>query len=234
MEGGEELLRSLLNAIVSANSDERFEVYEQIEAAEKAVQTAEEAIEEYKPTLEAIQEEYELAKDIYKDFVTGGENAGKDSVKAMRDAMEAQDAEVNAAVRELALSGQKEANANPITIPVQVQSAEQENESSGTFARAVPRHATGLSYVPYDGYLASLHVGERVLTAAEAREYGKSGGAGIDYDALAAAVHRANVGTNAQPIQLVIDGRVMAQTLAEQNRTAIGGREKRIGAGVGR
>lgn len=38
-------------------------------------------------------------------------------------------------------------------------------------------HADGLSYVPFDGYLARLHRGEAVLTAAEAAAYrnGKSG-----------------------------------------------------------
>lgn len=33
-------------------------------------------------------------------------------------------------------------------------------------------HQTGLSYVPYDGYLAELHRGERVLTADENEQYG--------------------------------------------------------------
>lgn len=32
-------------------------------------------------------------------------------------------------------------------------------------------HAGGLAYVPFDGYVAELHKGERVLTASEAREY---------------------------------------------------------------
>ena len=32
-------------------------------------------------------------------------------------------------------------------------------------------HAGGLAFVPYDGYVARLHQGERVLTAQEAKEY---------------------------------------------------------------
>lgn len=39
-------------------------------------------------------------------------------------------------------------------------------------------HASGLGRVPYDGYAAVLHEGERVLTAAEARSY-RQGGGGI-------------------------------------------------------
>ena len=33
-------------------------------------------------------------------------------------------------------------------------------------------HRSGLDYVPYDGYIAELHKGEKVLTASEARDYG--------------------------------------------------------------
>lgn len=36
-------------------------------------------------------------------------------------------------------------------------------------------HANGLDYVPFDGYIAELHKGERVLTAREADEYRKNG-----------------------------------------------------------
>lgn len=36
-------------------------------------------------------------------------------------------------------------------------------------------HASGLSYVPFDNYIARLHKGERVLTASENRDYGSRG-----------------------------------------------------------
>lgn len=37
-------------------------------------------------------------------------------------------------------------------------------------------HANGLDYVPYDGYVAQLHQGERVLTKQEAKEYNEGKG----------------------------------------------------------
>jgi hypothetical protein len=64
-------------------------------------------------------------------------------------------------------------------------------------------HADGLSYVPFDGYVAELHKGERVLTAKEAKAYnsGQGGGTNIsivinganysDERSLADAVSRA-------------------------------------------
>lgn len=39
-------------------------------------------------------------------------------------------------------------------------------------------HAGGLAYVPFDGYIAELHKGERVLTASEARAYNDGYGMG--------------------------------------------------------
>lgn len=45
-------------------------------------------------------------------------------------------------------------------------------------------HADGLSYVPYDGYPARLHEGERVLTASEARGYGKGTNVSVTVNGL--------------------------------------------------
>lgn len=49
-------------------------------------------------------------------------------------------------------------------------------EAAGTDGSS---HAYGLERVPYDGYAAVLHQGERVLTAREAREEGRGNTAGI-------------------------------------------------------
>jgi hypothetical protein len=63
-------------------------------------------------------------------------------------------------------------------------------------------HADGLSYVPFDGYVAQLHEGERVLTKKEAREYNRSG--------------------DEQPIKIIVqsvlDGKVIGETAYNYSR----------------
>ena len=67
-------------------------------------------------------------------------------------------------------------------------------------------HASGLSYVPFDGYIAELHKGERVLTADEARGYN----------------NRSNSGYDERPIKIVVqsvlDGKVIGETAYNYNR----------------
>lgn len=54
-----------------------------------------------------------------------------------------------------------------------------------------PKHATGLLRVPYDGYIASLHKGERVLTAAESARLDKQ-----DLDAYRQGRSRLDISVN--------------------------------------
>ena len=67
-------------------------------------------------------------------------------------------------------------------------------------------HANGLPYVPFDGYIAELHKGERVLTADEARGYN----------------NRSNSGYDERPIKIVVqsvlDGKVIGETAYNYNR----------------
>ena len=67
-------------------------------------------------------------------------------------------------------------------------------------------HAGGLDYVPFDGYIAELHKGDRVLTADEARGYN----------------NRSNSGYDERPIKIVVqsvlDGKVIGETAYNYNR----------------
>lgn len=52
-----------------------------------------------------------------------------------------------------------------------------DDDGSSSTKKVSGSHAGGLAYVPYDGYVAELHKGERVLTAAE----NKSGSTTINH-----------------------------------------------------
>ena len=74
---------------------------------------------------------------------------------------------------------------------------------------SVKSHATGLNYVPYDGYSAVLHRGEAVLTAAEARMW-RNGSAGIGNGAqnsqivaLLGAILEATASGNAEMVNAI-------------------------------
>ena len=78
--------------------------------------------------------------------------------------------------------------------------------ANATSSRVNGSHAGGLDYVPFDGYIAELHKGERVLTADEARGYN----------------NRRNSGYDERPIKIVVqsvlDGKVIGETAYNYNR----------------
>lgn len=80
----------------------------------------------------------------------------------------------------------------------------------------VPKHEVGLDYVPFDGYLASLHEGESILTAEENRIWQRfKNGAQpqtMDYDALGATM-RDNVKPGGN---VYLDGRVVGEVISKQ------------------
>ena len=95
-------------------------------------------------------------------------------------------------------------------------------ESEGTqyaydeWGNQIPLFAKGLNYVPYDGYRAILHRGETVLNQNQGREWRQNGGgAGIDFEALAAAVSGA-VAEAVSNIQLNMDGKAVGSAVAGQ------------------
>lgn len=75
-------------------------------------------------------------------------------------------------------------------------------------------HATGLNYVPFDGYLAGLHEGEGILTAEENRiwqRFKNGQGSGVDYDALG-GVMRDNVHAGGN---VYLDGRTVGKVVSD-------------------
>jgi hypothetical protein len=79
--------------------------------------------------------------------------------------------------------------------------------TSGTF------HEAGLNYVPYDGYFASLHEGEGILTAEENRIWQglMSGKGGVDYDQLG-GVMRDSIRPGGN---VYLDGRIVGRVVSE-------------------
>ena len=83
----------------------------------------------------------------------------------------------------------------------------QNYQITGTIAPVNGSHASGLNYVPFDGYIAELHKGERVLTATEARGYNnRSNNSGYDERPIKIVV------------QSVLDRKVIGETAYEYNR----------------
>ena len=84
----------------------------------------------------------------------------------------------------------------------------------GSFNLFVPQHETGLDFVPWDGYLASLHAGEGILTAEENRiwQHFKNGGVGTDYDTMG-SVMRDNIKPGGN---VYLDGRIVGNVISEQ------------------
>ena len=76
-------------------------------------------------------------------------------------------------------------------------------------------HATGLDFVPFDGYLAELHQGEGILTAEENRIWqrfknGQGSNRNVDYDTLG-SVMRDNVHAGGD---VFLDGRTVGQVVS--------------------
>jgi len=85
-------------------------------------------------------------------------------------------------------------------------------------------YATGLDSVPFDGFLASLHEGESILTAEEARvwrnmKYGPSLNNQFDYGAMGSAIG-ANM-PNFNGMQVVWNGQVLGRVIAAQQADSL-------------
>lgn len=83
---------------------------------------------------------------------------------------------------------------------------------AGNGTGSVPGFATGLDYVPYNGFPAVLHEGEAVLTKAQASAW-RGGEAAVDLTGLGDIVGQAVRGA-LEGVAVTIDGQAAGQLLA--------------------
>ena len=160
-EGAAEAGRMLAEALIQAQAD-----YTQTDGYDLMMQTQEALIGDVRDGLSESnwQAGYELGLEFSKGFAAGmsseegqgyvGSAAAQLSAVAMQGANAPRNA-ANIAQAAAGRTGGKSVLENPFA------------ESDGTGHN----HATGLEYVPYNGYPALLHEGERVMTASENRAY---------------------------------------------------------------
>lgn len=230
IEGGLEALTGLFSALYSTAAAENRQTAEGVLTAQESVDTAKQAIEEFSPVLEGALKEYETAmsaldtyaEEIGKDI---GEALGKDAAESL----EAQSDEVDRSTKAVIAIAQRTANSRPIKLKF-------ETSAYGvSTSGAYPGHATGLDRVPYDNYLARLHVGESVLTASEAQRWRESkGGGGVTPAQLTAAMEPVVEAVRNIRIALDIDGRQFASNQAANVRSAQNRYNTQIAKGYGK
>ena len=93
---------------------------------------------------------------------------------------------------------------------------------NGTGGEDTHPHSAGIGYVPYDGYLAELHRGEEVVTAAEAasKRQNREPASVVDYERIADV-------TAQRPVVMYVDSRAAAVLMSREMDTAIGNRNLR-------
>lgn len=231
IEGGVEALQDLLTVLYGNRDVEKQDITADVRAAKKMVTETQAAIEEFTPVVEQAEKDYESAKaavEAFKDALSGaGEESGEGLAKGAASGIESQSGAIESATETICKNAQKKANANPIKIPVKTSYRSVVSSILGS------GHATGLDYVPYDNYLARLHVGESVLSASDAREW-REGRKDADYSTIAAAVEGANSRAVSTPLAFYIDGKELARAQADNNRAALTEASRKIALGVGK
>ena len=134
-------------------TDEQFESYNSL--WEEKQQRAKEVAEEfYADQLDALETEYnDKLGETLSELTGTAFQSGQSTAQGLIDGL---------ASKEPALYQKAQEMMNQI-------SGILNNAQSGTETDVDGSHAMGLSYVPWDGYIAQLHQGERVLTAQQAR-----------------------------------------------------------------
>ncbi|MBP3411400.1 MAG: hypothetical protein J6M10_10465, partial [Clostridia bacterium] len=230
------ILTNAENQLTKLNED-RAALIEGVEAAQAAVEGYNQAIAD----LEAKQQEITDQMNRVQELMYGsGEDAAENEAQGVSDnagvvadaveKMSAEAAEIDTSI--YANSGRRAAHAFAMgALGVKMPTLRIGTSTAG--GQTDGSHATGLDWVPYDNYLARLHVGEAVLTASEAQKW-RSGG-GIDAGALASGIAAAiNETDRNRPVIINVNGKQVARILASDTARAGNAYSQSIARGVGK
>lgn len=233
-----------LEAIVQDNGKSIDELNAKYEAAQAAKATFEESLAAAASDVTARTAEVETAVTNMvsnADQSTGAYSAAAGTIQAMIDGIDAKLGTLSSKVSE-----------------VNALNAQLAGAGSGG-GGGDGSHAAGLSYVPFDGYLAQLHRGEMVLTALEARAWRAEQYANYGMIQSIESYHPAESGANSyapnlaadiasgvgavmsqaveriakRPTVLKVDGKTLASSTADYEAVAQNKRNKRYARGYG-
>lgn len=235
-EASTEALKQLALAIRFAGTNEQNTLADDIAAAQAALESAQAAVSEYAPVVEQAMKDYESAKKALENFgkeaPKEGTETGKTVVQSAADEMENQKPAIETATDTLIDAAQEKARKRPVIIPVRFRTFGGPG-GADTIAHD-GSHATGLDRVPYNNYLANLHVGEAVLTASEAQRWRSGEGGGVTPAQLTAAMEPVVDAISNIRIALDIDGRQFASNQAANVRSAQNRYNTQIAKGMGK
>lgn len=235
-EASTEALKQLALAIRFAGTNEQNTLADDIAAVQAALESAQAAVSQHAPVVEQAKKDYESAKTMFENFGKEAPDAGKEAgetvVQSAADEMENQKPVIETATDTLIDAAQEKANKRPVIIPVRFRTFGGPG-GADTIAHD-GSHATGLDRVPYNNYLANLHVGGAVLTASEAQRWRSGEGGGVTPAQLTAAMEPVVEAVRGIKVALNIDGREFASSQAANVRSAQNRYNAQIAKGMGK
>ena len=164
-------------------------------------------------TYKTLQEDAKAAVEALNMADMAKENSGK-TVEGVAQGIADHLPEVQAAVDDIITQINRLAGLN-VSVGIGSFGVAPPGSTSGKTFDIDGMFETGLNYVPFTGFLASLHEGEGILTAEENRIWQKfkdGGNVGTDYDTLG-GVMRDNIHAGGN---VYLDGRVVGSVISDQ------------------
>lgn len=179
------------------------------------------AAEGAKDSLDAQGDAADSAKDSLDDQASAADDAKKaldgqaDSADSAAESLDTQAAAADSAASSSDSAASSSDNAASALSGVASAANHASSALNSVHAPAVDgSHAGGLDYVPYDGYRAELHKGERVLTASENASYSRGGSVSGNLASVIAAAVRE--GMRGATVEAVLDGQKITDNVSKR------------------